>query len=50
MALISPGVEVNIVDESVYIPGRAATVPIIFIATAAEKLQEDGVTPALGKY
>ena len=50
MALISPGVEVNIVDESVYIPGRAATVPIIFIATAAEKFQEDGVTPALGTY
>lgn len=50
MALISPGVEVNIVDESVYIPGRAATVPIIFIATAAEKTQEDGVTPALGTY
>lgn len=50
MALISPGVEVNIVDESVYIPGRAATVPIIFIATAAEKMQEDGMTPALGTY
>lgn len=50
MALISPGVEVNILDESVYIPGRAATVPLIFLATAAEKMQEDGVTPALGTY
>lgn len=50
MALISPGVEVNIKDESVYVPGRAATIPIIFIATAAEKTQGDGITPALGTY
>lgn len=50
MALISPGVEVNIKDESVYVVGRAATVPLIFIATGAEKFQEDGVTPALGTY
>lgn len=50
MALISPGVQVNILDQSVYVPGRASTVPIIFIATAAEKFQEDGVTPALGTY
>ncbi|QDJ96515.1 tail sheath protein [Xanthomonas phage Xoo-sp13] len=50
MALISAGVEVNVKNESVYVPGRAATVPLIFIATAAEKFQEDGVTPALGTY
>jgi hypothetical protein len=50
MALISPGVEVNVLDESVYVPGRAATVPVIFIATASEKFQQDGVTPALGTY
>lgn len=50
MALISPGVEVNIRDESVYVVGRAATVPLIFIATGEEKFQEDGVTPALGTY
>lgn len=50
MALISPGVEVNIRDDSVYAVGRAATVPLIFIATGEEKFQEDGVTPALGTY
>lgn len=50
MTLISPGVEVNVVDESVYVLGRAATVPIIFIATGAEKTQPDGITPALGTY
>lgn len=51
MALISPGVEVNILDNSVYIPGRNSTVPIIFIATAAEKFQDPSSNlPALGTY
>lgn len=50
MTLISAGVEVNIKDDATYVPGRAATVPLIFIATAAEKVQSDGVTPALGTY
>jgi hypothetical protein len=50
MALTSPGVQVDVRNESVYVPGRAATVPLIFITTAAEKLQSDGLTPALGTY
>lgn len=50
MALVSPGVEVNVNDQSVYVIGAAATVPLIFIATGAEKLQQDGITPALGTY
>lgn len=49
-SLISPNVEVTIIDESFYIPGRAATVPLIFIATADNKTQADGITPALGTY
>lgn len=49
-SLISPNVSVTIIDESFYVPGRAATVPVIFIATEDEKLQADGVTPALGTY
>ncbi len=48
--LISPGVDVQIIDESFYIPGRAACVPLIFIATADEKFQVDGVSPAVGTY
>jgi hypothetical protein len=48
--LISPGVDVTIVDESFYIPGRAASFPLIFIATEDEKLQPDGVSPAVGTY
>lgn len=50
MALVSAGVEVNVVDQSTYVLGAASTVPLIFIATGAEKLQQDGITPALGTY
>lgn len=49
-SLISPGVLVPIIDDSFYIPGRQTTVPLIFIATADEKVQEDGTTPAVGTY
>lgn len=49
-ALISPGVDVTIIDESYYIPGQQACVPLIFIATADEKTQADGITPAEGTY
>lgn len=38
-SLISPGVSVTIIDESFFIPAAAATVPLIFIATADEKKQ-----------
>jgi len=48
--LISPGTAVDVIDESFYIQGRQSTVPLIFIATADEKLQADGVSPALGTY
>ena len=48
--LVSPGTQVNVFDDSFFIPGRQATVPLIFIATADEKTQADGVTPALGTY
>lgn len=48
--LVSPGVAVDVIGESFFIPGRQATVPLIFIATADEKLQSDGVSPALGTY
>lgn len=48
--LTSPGVDVQILDDSFYVSGSAATVPLIFIATADEKTQADGITPALGTY
>jgi hypothetical protein len=49
-SLISPGVSVTITDQSFYIPATAPTVPLIFIATADQKTQPDGVSPAAGTY
>lgn len=49
-SLISPNVSVTIIDESFYVPGRATTLPLIFIATEDQKVQSDGETPALGTY
>lgn len=50
MALVSPGVSVTITDEAFFIPAAAPTVPLFFIATADEKLQQDGVTDASGTF
>lgn len=47
-SLISPNVSVTIIDESMYAAGRQTTLPLIFIATADNKMQLDGVTPAIG--
>ena len=49
-SLVSPGVSVTVTDESFFIPAAAVTVPLLFVATAAEKTQPDGVTPAAGTY
>lgn len=48
--LISPNVSVSVIDESFYVAGRQTTLPLFFIATEDEKLQVDGVTPAIGTY
>lgn len=40
--LVSPGVSVSVTDESFYIPASSGTVPLIFIATASNKLQPNG--------
>jgi len=48
MALISPGVEVTVIDESQYIPSAVNTVPYFLIATAQNKVSGDGVTVAAG--
>lgn len=48
--LVSPGVTVIVTDQSFFIPATAPTVPLLFIATADEKTQPDGVTPAAGTY
>ena len=40
--LVSPGVQVTISDESVYGPAGAGTVPMLFIATGADKADPTG--------
>jgi hypothetical protein len=48
MALISPGVEVTVVDESNYIPAATNSVPYILLATAQNKVSGAGVGVAAG--
>lgn len=48
MALISPGVQVNVIDESFYTPSAAGTVPMIFVATASNKTNSSGSGTAAG--
>jgi len=48
MALVSPGVEVIIVDESNYLPAATNSVPYILIATAQDKISGTGVNVAPG--
>ena len=50
MALISPGVQVTVTDESFFVPAVAPTVPLLFVATQAEKTQQNGTTPAAGTF
>ena len=48
MALVSPGVEVTVIDESQYIPSAVNTVPYFIVATAQNKVSSDGLTVAAG--
>ena len=48
MALVSPGVEVTVIDESQYIPSAVNTVPYFLIATAQNKADAAGIGVAAG--
>jgi len=48
MALISPGVQVTVIDESNYIPAATNSVPYFVIATAENKVSGSGVGVAAG--
>src|SRR6056297_298521 len=48
MALVSPGVEVQVIDESFYTPAEPGTVPMIFVATAQDKPNGSGTGVAPG--
>ena len=48
MALISPGVEVTVVDESFYVPGIPGAVPLVVVATGQDKVSGTGTGTASG--
>ena len=48
MALVSPGVQVNVIDESFYTPAEPGTVPMIFVATQENKTNGSGTGVAPG--
>jgi hypothetical protein len=48
MALLSPGVQVSVIDESNYIPAATNSVPYILLATAQNKVSGSGVGVAAG--
>lgn len=48
MALVSPGVEVTIVDQSQYLPAPTNSVPLVIFATAQDKANPNGVGVAQG--
>lgn len=47
MALISPGLQLSVTDESQYVPGAVGSVPLVILATAQDKTNPTGAT-ALG--
>ena len=42
MALVSPGVEITVIDESQYAPTAVSTIPLLFVATASNKQSPSG--------
>ena len=48
MSLVSPGVQVSIIDQSNYIPAATNSVPYILLATAQNKISGAGVGVASG--
>ena len=48
VGLVSPGVQVNVIDESFYTPAEPGTTPLIFVATEQNKLNGAGTGVAEG--
>jgi phage tail sheath protein FI len=48
MALTSPGVEVTVIDESMYTPAEPGTTPLIVISSSQDKLNAAGTATAAG--
>ena len=48
MALLSPGVQVSIIDESQYLPAPTNSIPFVLLATAQNKVNPSGTGIASG--
>ena len=48
MALVSPGVQVSVIDESFYTPAEPGTTPMIFVVSAQDKANASGTGTATG--
>jgi len=48
MALVSPGVQVSVIDESFYTPAEPGTTPMIFVVSAQDKKTAAGTSTATG--
>ena len=44
MALVSPGLQLTVTDESQYVPGAVGSVPLVLMATAQDKLNPSGTS------
>ena len=48
MALVSPGVQVTVIDQSQYLPTATNSVPLIVVASASNKANSAGTAVAVG--
>ena len=48
MALVSPGVQVTVIDESFYTPAEPGSTPLVIVASAENKLNGAGTAVAAG--
>jgi len=46
MALVSPGVQVTVIDQSQYLPAASNSVPLVILATAQDKADATGTSVA----
>ena len=49
MALVSPGIEIQVIDESQYLPSALGTIPLVLIATTQDKKINGLVAPGTTK-
>jgi hypothetical protein len=49
MALVSPGLEITVTDESQYLPTSIGTIPLVIMATAENKISNGVIAPGTRK-